>query len=337
MAEGAARWRVAYDARGGGLGHVRRALAILGAWRAINPRLEVLVLCSSAHPSPLLAAGWPLVRLPGAYEAEGRPELATLAPAVLQAAGPFNLLVVDSFPEGLLGEWGQPGALEAFPKKALIARPGAQLAAGPEAWKAYDLALVPQAHSPWPEAQAVGPILATRPEEALTRAQARAVLRVPDEAPLILVPLGGDPGEALAAALLADEASKLLEAEGFAHHLRFVGPQPPPHWGPDARLLIHDPLAEVLQGAEVVLGAAGANLVAELQAFGLRAVLRPLKRSHDDQAWRAQGWRQLPPEASPAATALALREALESPAQPPWTKTPDGALAAAQVLDALMP
>ncbi len=326
--------RILWYAPGGGLGHATRALAILRHLRPRVPDAELLLVLTTPYIQGAVLQGMSVLRLPSAFEwqATGGAERATaLMRALFAALGPFDLLVVDTFADGLLGEL-TPGLLESARRRALLYRLGGVDPAVSTAWPLYHRILAPYPEAPHPAAEAVGVILLRQRGEALSRVDARRRLGLDPDAtePVILGIHAGDPGEVSSFFWLIRAACEELPA---SWRLRLLTPLP----------LIDDhgleqvhcyPAVEVLPAADLVLAGAGYNSHAELSAFGIRALYCPFARSHDSQ------WARLLPEQprfeltiEPAALTGMIREALRQPSPEPlpaaWC---DGARRAAERL-----
>lgn len=326
--------RILWYAPGGGLGHATRALAVLRRLRPLVPAAELLLVLTTPFIQGAVLQGVSVLRLPSAFEwraAGGPARAAALVRALFAALGPFDLLVVDTFADGLQGEL-TPDLLEAARRRALIHRLGGVDPAVSPAWPRYHHILAPYPEPSHPAADAVGLILIRQPGEIMSRADARRRLGLDPDAPepVILGLHAGDPGE----------------TSSFFWLIRAACDELPPSWR--LRLLTPLPLtddhgvewvhcypaAEVLPAADLVLAGAGYNSHAELSAYGLRALYCPFARSHDAQ------WRRLAPEQArfeltvePARLAALVREALQRPPPEPlpaaWC---DGARLAAECL-----
>lgn len=322
--------RIAWYALGGGLGHLNRALAVLRHLRPLVPDAGVLLLTSSAYPHLAMAAGVPVMRVPGAAEAAQFPKgaVGALVAAMLARLAPLDLLVVDTFADGLHLELG-PEVLDLAARRALIWREGGVEPDASPAWPRYDLVLSPTPASPRADARPVGWILNRRPDEALDRADARRALGLPvdGERPLVLGLHAGEPGEV---AGFFDQVRAGCAVLGRPHDVRLATPLPLPGF----EGLVHPyPAAEVLPAVDLLVCGAGYNSAAESAAFGVRTLFRPFARSHDDQGARAAGRAVLGALAGPEATAGAIRAALDGPA--PVAAEPavtDGARVAARLL-----
>lgn len=307
--------RVAWYALGGGLGHLNRALAVL---RHLRPRLSeagFLLIASSPYTHLAIAAGLPVLRVPGAMEGLTFPKGATglVAAAALERLAPLDLLVVDTFPDGLHGEL-TPEVLGLARRRALIDRDGAR---EPSASRGlYDAILAPYPASADPAAEAVGYVVNRHPGEALAPEDARRRLGLParQDGPSIVAMHAGDPGEVLGFFAQVRAACACLKQP---HTLRLLTPLPLP--GDPWPEVVHPyPASETLPAADLVIAGGGYNSHAELRLFGRRALFRPFDRSHDRQADRLgplePTFDALTP---PAELAGLIEEALARPAPAP--------------------
>ena len=331
--------RIAWYALGGGLGHLNRSLAVLRHLRPLVPEAGVLLLTSAAYPHLAMAAGVPVMRVPGAAEAAQFPKgaVGALVAAMLARLAPIDLLVVDTFADGLHLELG-PEVLALARRRALVWREGGVEPEESPAWPHYDLRLAPTPTSPRADAEAVGWVLTRRPEEALAPADARRLLGLGPDAdrPLVLGMHAGEPGEVegFFGPLLAAGARL-----GRPHDLRLATPLPlpGPAWAASPSLVHPWPAAEALPAVDLLVCGAGYNSAAEAAAFGVRTLFRPFGRSHDDQAARAAGGRSFGAMDGPEAVAAAIAAALDAPAPlPADPATTDGARVAARRLVELL-
>lgn len=331
--------RIAWYALGGGLGHLNRALAVIRHLRPLAPDAGVLLLTSAAYPHLAMAAGVPVMRVPGAAEAVQFPKgaVGALVAAVLERLAPLDLLVVDTFADGLHLEL-TPEVLGLAARRALIWREGGVAPDASAAWPHYDVVLAPTPTSPRADAPPIGWVLTRRPDEALARADARRALGLPAEAaePLVLGMHAGEPGEVSGFfEHLAAGAARL----GRPHTLRLATPLPlpGPEWASRPELVHPYPAAEVLPAADLLVCGAGYNSAAEAAAFGVRTLFRPFARSHDDQAARAAGGPIMGALDAPDVVAAAIAAALDAPAPAPADPaTTDGARTAARLLADLL-
>ena len=317
---------------GGGLGHLQRAFAVLRWLRPRVPGLQPLLLTSSPYVSLAARQGVPAVRVPGLREARALPAgvPAALVEAALRALDPLDMLVVDTFVEGMYGELAP--LLGLARKRVLIARERADDPRLLPAWAGYDLRLAPHAAAASADVEPVGLVLLRTPGEALPRAAARAALGVTGEAPLVLAMHAGEDGEVVAFFDQVAAASALL---GVPHELVLLTPLPLPG-GPWPRVRHVHPAAEVLPAADLVVCGAGYHSTWEARAFGRRVLVRAFARSHDVQAARAEGLPAFDALTGPEELAARMRAALAGPPAPAVEGGWDGAAIAAERVAALL-
>lgn len=269
---------VVYYALGGGLGHLTRSIAILR--QMVKRGLpDCVALSNSPHHALYAAEG---VRSAWVSPETGQPAGA-LAEWVMRQLARWRpqLLVVDVFPRGLLGEL--PPVLGRFAgRTALVLR---RLREGYArecrlrefAAAHYDVVLAAEAlpGAPWAgrtaEAMSVGPVLVRDADELLSRDGARRLLGAAVDR-LLVVCVESGPGEPSGA--LHRVLSRVWERLGRRFDLRLVG-----SGGAES----HYPLIELLPGVDLVVGAGGYNLFHECQAVGVPAVFVPQRRRYDEQ------------------------------------------------------
>lgn len=203
----------------------------------------------------------------------------------LAALGEPELVLVDVFPRGVLGEitpwlararasWlvtrrVRPGFYERAPVRSAIEAHFERIVWTEEpAGELHEL-VVPTTR--------IEPVLLAPPP--LSRAAARAALDVASHEPLVLgVGSGSNEMQTRTARLLAKIAARLGASLRFASH------ELPP--GGDCVALF--PLARYLAAADVAVAAGGYHAFHELHAAHVPTVFIPQARRHDDQAWRVR-------------------------------------------------
>ena len=262
----AAELRVLYYALGGGHGHVVRGLAVLRRLRT-----GILVL-------PARLAPW--------AETLGVEHVAVADPrdpAWIERLPVADLMLVDVFPRGVLGE------LTALPRMPmwLVTRrvatgyyldPGVRAAIESRyeriVWTEEPPAPLTALRVP---ATRVPPVLLDI--APLDRDAARARLGVPEDRALVLALGAGEPErQARLRGLLAK-----ITARADAS-LRFVSHELPA----TADTVALFPAAACLAAADVVVAAGGYHAVHEARRAGVPTVFVPQRRRYDDQAWRVR-------------------------------------------------
>ena len=298
-------------ALGGGHGHTLRGLAILrrlGRGRVIAPprlrdwadRLGVATLPTPERPTPEWAAS---------------------------LAAP-RLLLVDTFPRGVLGEL--PPLLERAPAWLIARRVRPDLYLHPPIRKAIETRFERLLWCEEPPAeladlqlpqQRVGPILLE--PEPLSREAARTELGIAAHARL-LIGLGSGPPRRQAG--LCRLLARL--ARRFDGEVLFVSTELPA--GGPVRPLF--PAGRYLRAADAVVGAAGYHAAHETLLAGVPTLLIPQARPHDDQAWRAAGR----PVARSPEEVLAWLASLREGDRPAQVRFPDGAAEVAALVERRM-
>lgn len=285
--------KVLYYGLGGGHGHAVRGLAMLRRLRDLRPDASGLLLAPSRLGAWARAEGVPCEHPPE------EPDRAALGSWAAEAAARFSpdLVLVDFFPRGVLGELGE--AFFAGRRSWLVARrarPDYYLA--PEVRSAvearYEGVLWAEAGPAGLEAlgrrcERTGPVLIRRPDECLSREEARLEMGVPATERLVL--LLGEPK-------LARVTAKALARLGGAT-LRVGAPFP---------------AMRLLRAADAVVCAAGYHSYHEARALGVPAVFVPQERLYDQQERRAEGGRTA---RSPEELEAGLRSALSQPPAEP--------------------
>jgi len=239
---------------------------------------------------------------------------------VVPVLPPFDLLVGDVFPRGLLRELPPPAILVArwVPPRFYL-DPAVRrtiegrvelLVWGEEAPEELAALAVPSVR--------VGPILLAEPP--LSRAEGRARLGVPDDARLILALPSGDATEQARLVGLLVKVAARLGATLVA--VSDVLPPVPP-------VAPFFPAARLLPAADTVVSAAGYHAFHEIALSGVPAVFLPEPRRYDDQARRAAGW---PIARSPRELEALLGAGLER-GRRQTVVLPDGAAAVARLIE----
>ncbi len=288
-----------YYAPGGGLGHLTRAVAILRQWRLHTKRRSLLVTYS---PFASLA-----VREGVAVKQISGPE-APLLKRLLSRAAP-KLLVVDTFPRGILGEIADLVPTLECPAVLI------QRYLNPVYLRQFNVAAFVGQHY-----RLVVRIADALPLQTLSQ-------RTVDVPPVTVreareLPPGGsrsgwlfvDWGEGSApfAAVAQETASRR------GKELRILRPGE------------FYPAVELMGKAELVIGGGGYNFFHETALAGASAIFVPGRRMYDDQFGRTAG-------AAQARTPEALRALLEGEPPPPLPPhAGEGAAAAVAVIQALL-
>jgi UDP:flavonoid glycosyltransferase YjiC (YdhE family) len=306
--------RVLVYALGGGLGHAVRGLSLARALR-LRGHAPTVLTQSPILPPALEEPGVTLARLPLGLDVEGTQEAVKQALAAI----PFDALVVDTFPRGLVGEL--PAGLAA--RAALVARDLVPAyAARPEvvaAAAAFALRLAPGEDAPFAHTHRTRPWLIRDASDLLAPDQARRALGAAADAQVALVIGSGTAAEVEA----LREAARALQARTDAAVI-FAGP------GDAASAGWRWPLFTLLRGAAVVLGSGGYQTVHEARAAGVPLVALARPRRYDRQARRLRDDER----ASDLAqwTDLGLQW-LQAPARPSLAAFENGAHAAAALIE----
>lgn len=243
----------------------------------------------------------------------------------LASLEPADLLLVDVFPRGLVGELAP--LLGRSPAWLISRRVRPDYYLAPPVRRVletrYERILWTEAP---PEAlvglevprDRVGPVLLGDPP--LARSAARELLGVSPDAPLLLA-LGS--GEVARQRRLLSLLQKLARRLGL--HLRFVSDRLAPA-GPVVRLF---PAARILGAADVVVSAAGYHAFHECAASGVPTVFLPQRRLYDDQWGRAAGH---PVARSPEELERAVDRLLREPPRPALPAS-DGAAEVADLVE----
>ncbi|QSQ12244.1 hypothetical protein [Myxococcus landrumensis] len=292
------RWLI--YALGGGMGHFTRACGLARMAARRGHRVTVMTNSAFAPDVPLEE-----VLGPGAFVHRINPELSKSAvretvECVLEGVRP-EVLVVDTFPRGLVGELAPmlPGLRMA---KVLVHRDlnPAYVAKFniAEAVEDFDLLLVPGEDAPFaqhPRALRTAPWLLLEQEEWLSRARARERLGVSPEDTRPLVAVMGS-GNELEVREAGDIAARLQSELGARAPVRWLAPPGP--WfdakGKSSRNTVRGapqplcvwPALAVMPGVDVLVGAGGYNTVQEARVTGTPLVALARARRYDRQAVR---------------------------------------------------
>jgi hypothetical protein len=284
-------------ALGGGWGHLNRAIALgrvaarqhpvhvltnspYAAW--VRVQLQRLSHASTAYPLHLQVL--PITSEPQA--------VGQVVQDMLQQTNPA-CLIVDTFPRGLGGELAdilprlkvprilvhrdlQPHYIQA--KEVL-----------PWVQQHYDRILMPGEAYPvpfrsLPQVYPTAPWLVLSADELPELQQVRSRWHLPSTAtPVIMVCAGGNPSELAFFGRLSVQVQQAFPAAT----LRCLAYECPPSC-PSERWIRHWPGLEILQVADVVIGAAGYNTVYECAALQRPLIAFAFDRLYDRQALRAQ-------------------------------------------------
>lgn len=253
---------------GGGHGHVTRTLNLVRHARN-RGSVEALVLC----PSRCLVLGEPMVEMQ-TTDPTDRASLALRVARALECFRP-DLLVVDTFPRGILGEMGSFSGLP----KILVTRwvnPAYYNRAG-VADTLSDFSSIfwterkPSSQLP---GDSVEPIVDPRP--LLSRQDARHHLGLPGDRPVILA-IGTGPAKAQTRLLsVLEQVGELRREWCLCWYSQQLG---------NHQL----DLGLSLKAADVVVSAAGYNAYYEIVRAGVPVLFLPQERKVDNQFLRARG------------------------------------------------
>jgi UDP-N-acetylglucosamine--N-acetylmuramyl-(pentapeptide) pyrophosphoryl-undecaprenol N-acetylglucosamine transferase len=291
-----------YAVNGLGLGHVSRLLAIGRRVRSLLPEAEIVYFTSSEAEDVIYREGFAAFKVPSKSlraQAGLRPGTYSrmLQTVTLNLMASFHphVLVVDTFPAGAMQELLP--VLRWDSRRVFVFRAqrmeAARTALMQNTLALYDLAIVP--HSPGEEEAPVpdgletewtGPILLREADEALPRAEARALLGLPDQGPVVYVSFGGGGDKDMDAAL--QQAVGAL-AGGAAHVAVAAAPL---YRGAAPRQagvtpVRYYPMADLYGAFDAAISAAGYNTTMELLHHGVPTALYPFARQVDDQEARA--------------------------------------------------
>ncbi len=294
-----------YAVNGLGLGHVTRLMAIAIAVRELRPQTQFLFLTTSEADNVLYSEGFPSVKLPSrsAITRTGlRPRVfyKLTHSVVMNTVAAFNpaVLVVDTFPAGASQELLP--ALSWEMRRAFVFRAQqAERMADPffqAALASYDLCIVPHTagseNLTIPETVAqkwTGEIFIRSREQALSRADARAALGLPQEGKVLYVTFGGGGDDEIERAL-----TMTLEAASVQGWTIAIAEAPlqsiKSRRASDKHIvpIRHYPMAECFNAFDGAVSAAGYNTTVELLHFGVPSLLIPFPRGLDDQFERVE-------------------------------------------------
>jgi predicted glycosyltransferase len=335
-----------YAVNGLGLGHVTRQLAIARQVRRLCPTAEILFFTTSEAEDVIFREGFAAFKAPSKsirQTAAIRPAtysrlLQTVTLSLLAAFHP-HILVVDTFPTGALQELLP--CLRWDSRKVFVYREQrldhASAPMNQSALQLYDLAIVPHQAG---EAEIVapdgldtlwtGPILIRERDEALARPEARELLGLPQDAPILYLSFGGG-GDPTIQTATCDvlEALENFEVDGKPLHIALAAPplqrsrmKTPANVTP----VSYYPMAEALTAFDAAVSAGGYNSVMELLHHGMPVAILPFARQVDDQEARAQWAEELGASITLADTeAETVRGAVEHLFNPEITTSMSGA------------
>lgn len=266
--------RLVYYALGGGLGHLTRTRAIIEALLQRLP-LDISLITNCRHYSLVFNNH----KLTIAYVAN-QTELSIQLTKIL--ASPFDLLIVDTFPRGLMGE------LTTYLKNVSVPRILIQRYLNEHYLTKFQVADFVEAHYS----------LALRLYDNLPR-QALSSQTIDLSAPIVLEPTTANLPRLL---LFSNETTKprLLMVDFGATAEQYWQAIPPTfaakfvtvtqdRLNASVDRLVYYPVGELLAQADIIVGASGYNLFYEVQTQGLPAIFLPQPQTYDDQYQRAQG------------------------------------------------
>lgn len=298
---------VCYAVNGRGVGHLTR-LTALARWMRryalyAGVRPEILFLTTSEADGALFHEGFASFKVPSKTAAhDGGLDRATHLALAKQwvwhsvALYRPDLLVVDTFPRGSFGELGS--CLDLCKKRAFVYRPVKDEVASRPDFQAmlplYDLLLVPEEQidlpmppTVVPRARAIGQVASRELGEIESRAEARRLLAIPDDAFVVFASGGGggDPGadadlRTIADALAGAPGTWVIVAAGPLSRSR-------PMFGPTIRFMTSLGAAALMRAADVAVCAAGYNTFAELMIAGVPSIFVPQEKAADEQHKRA--------------------------------------------------
>jgi len=310
---------ILYFAPGGGMGHATRAAAILRQARRLGVD-SLLAFVTTPRALPLEHEAIPYCR-PGSFAPENlRAETLKL----IESCRP-RVLAVDTFPFGITGELAEILPTLSCRKVLIARRLNARWAAwGPPTWEDFDRVLLAEEwENETDNVRQCSPILLRNAEELLPREQAKAVLGVAADEPVVLGISSDEPGWTAGFFILLRKVWRRLRP---AARLCLASPDLP---AGDSPRVDHYPLVELFNGIELVVGPCGCNLFHEAQACGVPAIFLPRPRHYDDQYARA---RNCPTAASPEELEALLRELMPTHLRREAAAYANGAQEAAQAI-----
>lgn len=271
------RW-VIY-ALGGGFGHLTRACALA---RVAPAETRVTILTNSPYANEVRRAmpGIDIVVLDARTTVEQcRREI----PRRIEEIN-ASVLVVDTFPRGLVGELVNIRQLPG--RKVLVRRDvNPEYAARYELDSfiaaSYDLVLAPGEGAP-DVAIATAPWLIRSQNELLSRQAARVLLGLAGDRACALICAGGNEQEAR----WFGQVARKLTSAGVCN-VRCFAPRCP-EFCPAENWFSYWPAMELYQAVDVLIGGGGYNTVYESAACGVPLICRPWPRLYDRQESRAR-------------------------------------------------
>ncbi len=291
---------------GNGLGHITRILAICRQIQKLDKRHELLVLTTSEFTQVLAKENIASVKIPSpqVFTKNRNLPVAHLTHAISsQVVATFrpDLVVIDSTPSGLMGEY--LSFLNIIKKRAFIfgmfpnfiAEKRYQFALG-----YFGLVLMPfnesdkntfksPSHN---ETQWVGQILIRDSEELFSRQQARKYLRVKPDEYLALVNLGGggNPQNDQVLKWILDTLSEIPQlrvvcpVQPFAKDISLI------YDNPQCIPIAHYPIIEYYKAFDFAIASSGMNNTAELALAQVPSIWIPLGHPSTDQEFNAQNF-----------------------------------------------
>jgi Glycosyltransferase family 28 C-terminal domain len=306
--------------------------------RALRPDLPALVI------GPRRLRPWAETEsLPFAHpqsDAPDRDELQTWVESIASAT-PGHLWLVDVFPRGVLGDLS--GLLPSLDRAPWLVsrRVRAEYYLDSDVRAAlegcYERLLWCEEPEPGLEQlrlpqERIPPICCRRPDECLSRGDARSELGVDAGEPLVILLGSGPPrGQGEMLRLLLHVRSRL----GATFRLEMLSAELPSREEPGVRVRALYPAMCCLRAADLVVSAAGYSAVWEARRLGVRSVWIPQPRQYDDQLWRGRSGvvAGTPPELE-----ASIASALSAPAEEPAPlDLEDGAATLAARLSAATP